>query len=123
MWKNEKFALTKKIRQINHLEISLANTLFSRNFSQKRARVYFRNFHTVQQFAATQILREITYADFRISKIAILISVIALNFHFWEFWPFQMRNSLKEIQISASKIVKFAVLDSLEFANVISHKI
>ena len=35
MWKNEKFALTKKIRQINHLVISLVKPLLSRNFCEK----------------------------------------------------------------------------------------
>ena len=68
VWKNEKFTLTQNFfRQINYLVILLVKSLFSRNFCQKRVRVNFRNFHTVwqfkvwkiQNFSATQILREI----------------------------------------------------------------
>ena len=36
----------KKIRQINYSAISLATKLISRNFYQKRMRVFFSNFHT-----------------------------------------------------------------------------
>ena len=49
LWKNQKFTLTEKNREINYFVIWLENTLVSRDFCQNRVnemRVNFRHFHT-----------------------------------------------------------------------------
>ena len=64
-------------------------------------------------FAATQILREITYAYFEASKITILTILAVLNFDIWTFLPFSNMKFSKNQNCRAYKIVKNAIFHTV----------
>ena len=60
----------------------------------------------IQNFSATQILREIKVGESGASKIAILIHLEGLNFQFYEFLHFVKAENDQKSKLRVSKIAK-----------------
>ena len=92
------------------MSISETKTKFPSN------ELYFmiRFFHTVH---VTQILREIIFNHFRVSKIAVFE---AMNFYFGQIQPSKKGKNISKSKFTASKNVKTAVFEHLECLKLIS---
>ena len=73
-------------------------------------------------FSLTQILREINFRNSISAKSAFLTHLVALNFDLNEFLHF-LKAEIYQIKCRASKMAKTAVLELLDFPNLISRKI
>ena len=73
-------------------------------------------------FPLTQILREINFGNSTSAKSAFLAHLVALNYDLNEFLHF-LKAEIYQIKCRASKMAKTAVLELLDFPNLISRKI
>ena len=71
----------------------------------------------IQNFSATQILREIKVGESRVSKLAILAYLEAQNFDFYEFLYFL---TTKIYQINKTQIPKIAIIGSFKISRLVS---
>ena len=71
-----------------------------------------------KNFTAAQILREITFGNFAISKTAMLVILDALNFDFWEYSSFESVKNTKKSNFKASKTSKTVVFDLLKSGKI-----
>ena len=64
-----------------------------------------------QDFSATQILREINFGHFEVSKTANLIIWSAMNFEFLDIFDIFKIQSLKIVKMAIFQPLKSAVID------------
>ena len=74
-------------------------------------------------FSAIQILPEINFAHFRVSKTVIFAVFDALNFNFGKFQPPKKMHYFIKPKFRASKNVKMALFKQFKSLKMISHKI
>ena len=77
----------------------------------------------LQDFSATQILREIKFSNFGVSKIAILPYLVAQNLDIFEFLALSNVLIFTKNQNRASKMANIVVIELLKLPYLISRKI
>ena len=76
-----------------------------------------------QDFSATQILREINFAHFRVSKTVIFAVFEAMNIDFCQFQPTKKIMNSSKTKFRASRNVKMALFKLFKSLKMFSHKI